>query len=156
MTKSTDVFFMRAALEQARIALEKGEVPVGAVLVSEGEIRARAHNSPITLHDPSAHAEILVLREAGQKLKNYRLINTELYVTVEPCIMCMGALVHARVQRLIFGALDPRAGAAGSVFNLTAHELLNHAMEVTAGVLESECRELIQDFFKSRRKSGAQ
>jgi len=142
---------MRTALAEAREALNRGEVPIRAVLVTDGVIICRAYNSPITLRDPAAHAEILVLRSAGQRLNNYRLTGTELYVTLEPCVMCMGALVHARVQRLIFGAADPKAGAAGSVFDLARHASLNHAIAVTAGVLAEECGELLQNFFKERR-----
>ena len=146
---------MRAALEQARAALTQDEVPVGAIVVLDGEIISRAFNSPITLQDPTAHAEILALRTAGQRLNNYRLINAELYVTIEPCIMCMGALIHARIKRLIFGTHDLKAGAAGSVFDLTRHARLNHTIAVTSGVLEQECRELIQQFFSERRQLHA-
>jgi tRNA(adenine34) deaminase len=148
-----DEVFMRAAMEQARFAFENGEVPVGAVLVKDGEIIARGYNCPITLNDPTAHAEIQVLRQAGIILKNYRLIDTELYVTIEPCIMCMGALIQARVKRLIYGASDLRAGAAGSVFNFVAHEKLNHAMELTSGILEEPCRDLMHLFFKKKRQT---
>jgi tRNA(adenine34) deaminase len=146
-----DEVFMRAALEQARAALKQNEVPVGAIVVKDGEIISQAFNSPITLQDPTAHAEILALRNAGQRLNNYRLINAELYVTIEPCFMCMGALIHARIKRLIFGTYDLKAGAAGSVFDLTHHARLNHTIEVTSGVLEPECRELMQHFFRQRR-----
>jgi tRNA(adenine34) deaminase len=142
---------MRAAIEQARAALKQNEVPVGAIVVKDGEIISQAFNSPITLQDPTAHAEILALRNAGQRLNNYRLINAEIYVTVEPCFMCMGALIHARIKRLIFGTYDLKAGAAGSVFDLTHHARLNHTIEVTSGVLEPECRELMQHFFRQRR-----
>jgi tRNA(adenine34) deaminase len=142
---------MRTAIEQARAALKQNEVPVGAIVVKDGEIISQAFNSPITLQDPTAHAEILALRNAGQRLNNYRLIDAELYVTIEPCIMCMGALIHARIKRLIFGTYDLKAGAAGSVFDLTRHARLNHTIEVTAGVLEQECRALIQHFFRERR-----
>jgi tRNA(adenine34) deaminase len=142
---------MRAAIEQARAALKQNEVPVGAIVVKDGEIISQAFNSPITLQDPTAHAEILALRNAGQRLNNYRLIDAELYVTIEPCIMCMGALIHARIKRLIFGTYDLKAGAAGSVFDLTRHARLNHTIEVTAAVLEQECRALIQHFFRERR-----
>jgi tRNA(adenine34) deaminase len=142
---------MRAAIEQARTALAQNEVPVGAVVVKDGEIISRAFNSPLTLQDPTAHAEILALRNAGQRLNNYRLIDAEIYVTIEPCIMCMGALIHARIKRLIFGTHDLKAGAAGSVFDLTHHARLNHTIAVTSGVLERECRELIQNFFRERR-----
>ena len=142
---------MRAAIEQARAALKQDEVPVGAVVVKDGEIISQAFNSPIALQDPTAHAEILALRNAGQRLNNYRLINAELYVTIEPCFMCMGALIHARIKRLIFGTYDLKAGAAGSVFDLTQHARLNHTIDVTSGVLEPECRELMQHFFRQRR-----
>ena len=142
---------MRVAIEQARAALEQAEVPVGAIVVKDAKIISQAFNSPITLQDPTAHAEILALRKAGQRLNNYRLVDAELYVTIEPCFMCMGALIHARIKRLIFGTYDLKAGAAGSVFDLTNHARLNHTIEVTSGVLEQECRELIQHFFKERR-----
>jgi tRNA(adenine34) deaminase len=142
---------MRAAIEQARTALAQNEVPVGAVVVKDGEIISRAFNSPLMLQDPTAHAEILALRNAGQRLNNYRLIDAEIYVTIEPCIMCMGALIHARIKRLIFGTHDLKAGAAGSVFDLTHHARLNHTIAVTSGVLERECRELIRNFFRERR-----
>jgi tRNA(adenine34) deaminase len=146
-----DEVFMRAAIEQAHAALKQNEVPVGAIVVKDGEIISQAFNSPITLQDPTAHAEILVLRNAGQRLNNYRLINADLYVTIEPCFMCMGALIHARIKRLIFGTYDLKAGAAGSVFDLTHHARLNHTIDVTSGVLEQECRELMQHFFRQRR-----
>jgi tRNA(adenine34) deaminase len=146
-----DEVFMRAAIEQARAALKQDEVPVGAIVVKDGEIISQAFNSPITLQDPTAHAEILALRNAGQRLNNYRLIDAELYVTIEPCIMCMGALIHARIKRLIFGTYDLKAGAAGSVFDLTHHARLNHTIDVTSGVLEQECRALMQHFFRERR-----
>ena len=148
---SQDELFMKAALEEAGKALQKDEVPVGAVLVKQGEIISNGHNSSIMLNDPSAHAEIIALRQAGKLLGNYRLADTELYVTVEPCIMCMGALLHARVKRLIFGAHDQRAGAAGSVFDFTCDDRLNHKLEVRAGVLEAECRNLMQLFFRKKR-----
>lgn len=146
-----DGFFMQAALEQARKAREAGEVPVGAVLVHAGAVIGRGCNSPITLNDPTAHAEILALREGGQALGNYRLTGTELYVTLEPCIMCMGAIAHARVRRLVYGAPDPRAGAAVTVFEFADEPTLNHRVEVRGGVLEEACRGLLQDFFKSKR-----
>ena len=146
-----DELFMKAALEEAGKALENEEVPVGAVLVRGGEIISNGHNSSVMLHDPSAHAEIIALRQGGRALGNYRLADTELYVTVEPCIMCMGALLNARIKTLIFGAHDQRAGAAGSVFDFTCDERLNHKLEVRAGVLEAECRNLIQLFFREKR-----
>jgi tRNA(adenine34) deaminase len=143
---------MARALEEARAAAARDEVPVGAVLVSEaGAILALAHNRTIHECDPSAHAEVLALREASRKLKNYRLLNTTLYVTVEPCIMCMGALIHARVARLVFGVSDPKGGAAGSLFNLGTDRRLNHRIEVVGGILEEECRTLMQEFFRARR-----
>ncbi len=150
-TAADDLDFMRAALDRARAAEAAGEVPVGAVLVRDGEIIGRARNRPIEANDPTAHAEILALREAAAAAGNYRLPDTTLYVTLEPCPMCAGALVHARVSRLVYGAADPRAGAAGSVFDLVRSEALNHRMEVRAGVLADESRELLQGFFRARR-----
>ncbi|MCP4714376.1 MAG: tRNA adenosine(34) deaminase TadA [Deltaproteobacteria bacterium] len=144
--------FMRVALEMAHMAGAAGEVPVGAVLVLNGEIIARAHNQPIRLHDPTAHAEVVALRQGGQAVENYRLSECELYVTIEPCIMCMGALLHARIRRLIFGALDPRMGAAGTLYDLSCDPRLNHAVEVDAGLMEDECRSVLQEFFKEKRK----
>jgi tRNA(adenine34) deaminase len=144
--------YMKLSLEEARRARQIDEVPVGAVLVAEsGELLASAHNRTIIEHDPTAHAEILALRAAAGKLRNYRLLNTTLYVTVEPCVMCTGALVHARVGRLVFGALDPKWGGAGSLYNLAADPRLNHQIEVVAGVCAEECRELMQAFFRSKR-----
>ncbi len=144
-------YFMRAALKSAEKAWENGEVPVGAVLVKDDKIISTGQNSPITLNDPTAHAEIIAMREGGEKLKNYRLIDTTLYVTIEPCTMCMGAIIHARVKKLVFGTFDPRAGAAGSLFDFTIENKFNHNIEVKSGILEPECRELIQDFFKQKR-----
>lgn len=152
MTTVDHTTFMRAALREAAAAGIQDEVPVGAVLVSDsGEILASAHNQTIRSCDPSAHAEILALREASRKLKNYRLLNTTLYVTVEPCVMCMGAIIHARVARLVFGASDPKWGAAGSLYNLGADRRLNHQLEIVSGVLEEQCRAVMQEFFKSKR-----
>ena len=151
MPLEKDEYFMKAALKAAKKAWENGEVPVGAVLVKDDEIISTGQNSPITLNDPTAHAEIIALREGGEKLKNYRLIDTILYVTIEPCTMCMGAIMHARVKKLVFGTFDPRAGAAGSLFDFTIENKFNHNVEVKSGILESECRELIQDFFKQKR-----
>jgi tRNA(adenine34) deaminase len=142
---------MRIALEEARKAYREDEVPIGAVLVSEGEILARAHNMPIALNDPTAHAEILVLREASLRKNNYRLPNTVLYVTVEPCLMCLGALLQARVSLLVFGALDPKAGVCGSVLDIPSIPGITHKIEIVPGILEKECREIVQDFFKSKR-----
>ena len=143
---------MTLALNEAREALEAGEVPVGAVVADrEGRVVASAHNRPITLKDPTAHAEILALREAGTKLGNYRLSGAILVVTIEPCAMCMGAAVHARVGTLAYGAPDPKGGAAGSVYKIGSNGLLNHTMEIVSGILEQECRSLIQDFFRKKR-----
>ncbi len=147
----SDPDFMRAALELAREAQRHGEVPVGAVVVREGKIIARAANRNVTAHDPSGHAEILVLREAGQVLGNHRLTGCSLFVTIEPCAMCAGALVHARVQRLVYGASDPKAGAVQSVMQVLNHPALNHRMDVTAGVLAEECSAILQSFFRERR-----
>jgi tRNA(adenine34) deaminase len=146
-----DETFMREALTLAREADASGEVPVGAVLVKDGIIIARARNQPIGACDPTAHAEIETLRRAAAAIGNYRLTGCTLYVTIEPCAMCAGALVHARITRLVYGAADPRAGGAGSVFNIVAARELNHRVAVTAGVLEAECRELLQAFFRQRR-----
>ncbi|QJA06956.1 tRNA adenosine(34) deaminase TadA [Thermosulfurimonas marina] len=143
---------MEMALAEARQAAEEGEVPVGAVLVSaEGEILARAHNRPIALCDPTAHAEILALREGARKLGNYRLLGTTLYVTLEPCPMCAGALVYARVARLVFGARDPRFGACVSLYRLVTDPRLNHRLEITEGVLAEDCAALLKEFFRQRR-----
>lgn len=146
-----DEEFMQEALAQARLAEAAGEVPVGAVLVKEGCIVAKAHNQPITECDPTAHAEIQVLRQAAKALGNYRLLDTTLYVTLEPCAMCAMALVHARVKRLVFAASDPRTGACGSVFQLASHEALNHRLIVESGVLAESSSALLQAFFRSRR-----
>lgn len=143
--------FMAQALELARQAEAAGEVPVGAVLVKNGQVIAAAHNSPVGQHDPSAHAEIRVLREAGQRLGNYRLPGTTLYVSLEPCPMCAGALVHARVERLVYGAPDLRAGAAGTVFDIVRSPALNHRLEVEGGVEGEAAAALLQDFFRARR-----
>jgi len=144
--------YMRLALQEAKKAGQFDEVPVGAVLVSEaGELLAAARNRTIELSDPTAHAEVIALREAAEKIRNYRLLNTTLYVTIEPCPMCMGALVHARVARLVFGAKDPKWGAAGSLYNVAQDRRLNHQVEVIAGVCEPECRELVQEFFRRKR-----
>jgi tRNA(adenine34) deaminase len=146
--------FMQEALNQARLALAAGEVPVGAVVVTEeGKIIGRGFNHPISSNDPTGHAEIMALREAAQHAGNYRLTRMTLCCTLEPCIMCAGAIVHARIARLIFGAFDPRAGAAGSIYNVVADSRLNHQPQVISGVRESECRQLLQEFFAWKRKS---
>jgi tRNA(adenine34) deaminase len=148
---SDDATFMRRAIELARQAEANGEVPVGAVVVQDGEILAEGWNQPIVSNDPTAHAEVVALRAAGAVLRNYRLTGTTLYVTLEPCVMCAGAIVHARVARVVFGAPDPKNGAGGSVFNLLQSEPLNHRAEITGGVLAEECGELLRQFFQSRR-----
>lgn len=142
---------MQRALELAREAEAAGEVPVGAVVVCDGEIVGEGFNQPIGLHDPTAHAEIRALRAAAQALGNYRLAGCELFVTLEPCSMCAGAMVHARIARLVYAAADPRTGAAGSVLDLVRHEAFNHRMEVTGGVLAEESAALLQAFFRPRR-----
>ena len=148
----SDSRYMNVALDLARRAAAAGEVPVGCIIVHQGEIIARSHNSPIALHDPCAHAEILALRQAGQVRSNYRLVDCDLYVTLEPCAMCAGALVHARVRRLVFGAADPRAGAAGTVLDVLGSPAANHRVEVTAGVEAEACGALLTEFFRQRRK----
>ena len=148
---SEDERFMREALELARQAEANGEVPVGAVVVVDGDVCGRGFNSPIQSGDPTAHAEILALREAARKLRNYRLEMATLYATLEPCVMCAGALVAARVRRLVFGARDLRFGGVRSKFRLTDSELLNHRVEVVEGVLAPECLELVKKFFEQRR-----
>lgn len=142
---------MQRALELARSAEAAGEVPVGAVIVKDGAIVAEGWNRPIGSHDPTAHAEIVALRAAGAALGTYRLTSTTLYVTLEPCAMCASAMVHARVQRLVFAATDPRAGAAGSVFNILQHPALNHRVEFTGGVMAEDCAALLRAFFLARR-----
>ena len=146
-----DLEFMRLALEEGRGAALAGEVPVGAVLVRDGEVVARAGNRTIRDCDPTAHAEILVLREGARKLGNYRLAATALYVTIEPCSMCAGAIIQARVPRVVYGCDDPKGGAVRSCFEILTHPRLNHQVEVTSGLLASECAALIQSFFAERR-----
>ncbi len=142
---------MRHALTQAHLALEVDEVPVGAVVVHNGEIVGEGHNRTIVDCDPSAHAEIVALRAASQRLDNHRLPSCEMYVTIEPCAMCAGAVVQARLSILIYGAMDPKSGAAGSVMDVLRHRELNHQCEVVGGILQNECSELIQKFFEARR-----
>lgn len=143
---------MHAALDQARLGLAAGEVPVGAVLVIGDAIVASAFNQPITASDPTAHAEVLVLREAARVLGNYRLTYATVYVTVEPCLMCVGAMVHARVREVVYGAAEPKAGALVSAIRALEHPSLNHRFVVTGGVLEDECRATIQEFFREKRR----
>lgn len=147
-----DEFWMRRALELARAAEAAGEVPVGAVLVRDGEVIGEGYNRPISSSDPTAHAEMVVLRDAAARVGNYRLPGSELFVTIEPCSMCAGAIVHARVARVVYGAADPRTGAAGSVMDLLRHPALNHRAEVTAGVCETDCAALLREFFRRRRE----
>lgn len=150
----TDQDFMRLALEQAQHAWALGEVPVGAVVVKDGVVIARGYNRPISQHDPSAHAEIVALRAAAIALGNYRLPGCELYVTLEPCLMCSGAMMHARLARVVYGASDPKTGVCGSLMNLFQHEQLNHHTSVTGGVLEQECGNLLKEFFAARRAAA--
>lgn len=146
-----DETFMQAALEQARLAGSLGEVPVGAVVVSGEDIVGRGFNQPIRGHDPTAHAEVMALRDAAARLGNYRLPGCELYVTLEPCMMCSGAILHARIARVVFGARDPKTGVAGSVVDLFAERRLNHHAEITGGVLGDECGAMLSAFFAARR-----
>ena len=147
----SDEAWMRRALALALRGAGCGEVPVGALVVQDGKVLGRGWNRPIGKHDPSAHAEVVALRAAGRKRGNYRLPGTTLYVTLEPCVMCSGALILARVKRVVYGAPDPKAGAAGSVFSVLGTDRLNHRVEVTAGVLADECAALLRRFFASRR-----
>jgi tRNA(adenine34) deaminase len=146
-----DETWMQRALAEARAAQEAGEVPVGAVIVRNGELIATGQNRNLRDHDPSAHAEVVALRAAGELLGNYRLEECETYVIIEPCAMCAGALVSARVKRLIYGAKDPKAGAVDSVMNVINHPRLNHQMEVTPAVLEEQCAQMLREFFRARR-----
>lgn len=146
-----DEFFMSLAIEEARQGELEGEVPVGCVVECGGRVVAGAHNQPITLHDATAHAEILALRDACHRTENYRLSDATLYVTIEPCAMCAGAMIQARIKRVVYGAADRKAGALDSVFHLTADGKMNHPMEVAPGILEDQCRKLLQEFFAKRR-----
>ncbi len=151
MPNSNHQTFMQIALEQAYKARDIDEVPVGAIVVLDGEVIGVGHNSPISASDPTSHAEINAIRDACSKVGNYRLPEAELYVTLEPCSMCIGAMIHARIKTLVFGALDPKTGAAGGVSDLVNIEQHKHKMDVVNGIMESECRELLQDFFKQKR-----
>ena len=146
-----DEYFMLAALDLACLAAQSGEVPVGALVIKDGEIVGRGSNAPISQHDPSAHAEILALRDAATRLGNYRLVGCELFVTLEPCLMCVGAMFHARISRVVYGASDPKTGAAGSVLNLFNEQRLNHHAIVQGGVLADECGSELSNFFAARR-----
>jgi tRNA(adenine34) deaminase len=155
-SESIDAGFMREALAQAQCAWDLGEVPVGAVLVKDGVVIARGCNAPIGRHDPTAHAEIVALRAAAAALGNYRLPGCTLYVTLEPCVMCCGAMLHARLDRVVFGAADPKTGAGGSVVNLFEQPQLNHQTAIAGGVLADECGALLKRFFAARRKAAAE
>jgi tRNA(adenine34) deaminase len=149
---SVDEKWMALAIEQAKLAERIDEVPVGAVLVQDDQLIANAHNQPITNNDPTAHAEIQLLRAAGKQLNNYRLPNTTLYVTLEPCTMCLGAMIHARISRIVFGAYDEKTGVCGSCQDLSTSECFNHSIEIKGGVLSDKCKQLLQQFFKKRRQ----
>ncbi len=151
----SDDFWMGFALAEAKLARQKEEVPIGAIILLNDEIIGRGHNQPIKSCDPTAHAEIIALREAAQKIENYRLSEATLYVTIEPCAMCAGAIVNARIKRLVFGAVEPRQGAISSVFQICSNRSLNHQVNVTAGIKEAECKDLMQGFFKARRQASS-
>ncbi|CAQ83412.1 MULTISPECIES: tRNA adenosine(34) deaminase TadA [Photorhabdus] len=153
MTKIySDEYWMQQAMERAIKAWEQGEIPVGAVLVADNEIIAEGWNQSIIAHDPSAHAEVIALRKGGEQLQNYRLLNTTLYVTLEPCAMCAGAMIHSRIQRLVYGASDMKTGAAGSLIDILRHPGMNHQIEITGGVLAEACSTMLSVFFKQRRE----
>ncbi len=151
-TPDQDEYWMQQALLQAEKVAKNGEIPVGAVLIDENGMLASGGNNPIGNRDPTAHAEILVIRSAGEILQNYRLPGTTLYVTLEPCIMCMGAILHARIKRLVYGAADPKTGAVDSVYSIGNDGFLNHKIEIRGGVLAEQCSSLLKTFFRSRRK----
>ena len=147
-----DEQWMKIAINEAHLAMDENEIPVGAVLVKDNKLIAQAHNRPIISNDPTAHAEIELLRRAGAKLQNYRLPKSTLYVTLEPCAMCIGAMIHARIERVVFGASDFKSGVCGSRIDLLSESIFNHKISVIGGVLEFECRNMLQSFFKLRRK----
>lgn len=149
-----DTVYMQTALDLAHLAAQAGEVPVGAIIVKDGVIIGRGSNAPISKHDPTAHAEIQAMRDAAQYLGNYRLVDCTLYVTLEPCAMCTGAIQHARIARLVYGTNDPKTGACGSVVNLMAEPKLNHHTEITSGVMANECGAALTTFFAARRKKS--
>jgi len=151
VSDTNDEFWMRHALMLARRAWDEGEVPVGAVLVHAGRIIGEGWNRPIGHHDPTAHAEIMAIRQGGQNVENYRLLDTTLYVTLEPCVMCAGAMVHSRIARLVFGARDEKTGAAGSLLDVLGHPGMNHQVQIDEGVLAAECAAMLSDFFRHRR-----
>ena len=149
-----DEKWMKIAISEANLANDEGEIPVGAVIIQNNKLIVKAHNQPIINHDPTAHAEVEALRKAGRKLKNYRLSGSTLYVTLEPCAMCLGAMMHARIERIVFGASDPKTGVCGSKADLISETFFNHRIKVQGGVLEKETKNLLQSFFKSKRKAN--
>jgi len=151
VTDNNDEFWMRHALKLAQRAWDEGEVPVGAVLVHEGRVIGEGWNRPIGHHDPTAHAEMMAIRQGGKVIENYRLLDTTLYVTLEPCVMCAGAMVHGRIGRLVFGARDAKTGAAGSLLDVLRHPGMNHQVQIEQGVLAEECAALLSEFFRQRR-----
>tara|TARA_B110000008_G_C16476905_1_gene366485 strand:+ start:53 stop:532 length:480 start_codon:yes stop_codon:yes gene_type:complete len=151
---TSDEYWMNIAIEEAKLAMRENEVPVGAVLVGNNKFISKAHNQSIMFNDPSAHAEIQLLRKAGEEEKNYRLLDTTLYVTLEPCTMCFGAMIHARIKKLVFGARDPKSGVCGSAINLPFSPFYNHRIEVDSGILEKECKQILKDFFLSKRNKN--
>ncbi|MGZ5052202.1 MAG: tRNA adenosine(34) deaminase TadA [Methylobacter sp.] len=151
VSRETDEAWMRYAIRLAQRAEQQGEVPVGAVIVRDNQCIAEGWNIPITSHDPTAHAEVVALRQAGIQIENYRLVDATLYVTLEPCVMCMGAMSHARIKRLVFGAYDPKRGAVCNALSLSDADFLNHRISWDGGVLEMECSDMLRDFFKARR-----
>ena len=151
MNNLDDIYWMQHAINLAKRAAEEGEVPIGALLVYDNQLISEGWNRPIAEHDPSAHAEIMCLRAAGKSINNYQLINTTLYVTLEPCVMCTGAIIHARIARLVFGAQDPKTGAIESVMQLLTHPSMNHRVTYTSGILATECGQLLSEFFQGRR-----
>ncbi|HZE81672.1 MAG TPA: tRNA adenosine(34) deaminase TadA [Candidatus Polarisedimenticolia bacterium] len=155
MQSGEDAVWMELALDQARLAAAAGEVPVGALVIKDGEIIGSGHNRNLLDNDPTAHAEIVALRQAATRLGNHRLVGCVMVATIEPCSMCAGALIHARIARLVYGASDPKAGAAGSTVQVINHPRLNHHMEVTAGVLAGRCSEILQEFFRRKREQAA-
>ena len=150
-----DEKWMQIAISEANLAKSKNEIPVGAVLIQNNELIAQAHNQPISHNDPTAHAEIQVLRIAAKQQSNYRLVGSTIYVTLEPCAMCLGAMMHARIKRIVFGASDPKTGVCGSCANLTSEAFFNHRIAILGGILENESKEILQSFFKLRRKEQA-
>lgn len=153
MADADDIKWMAIALEEARRARDAGEVPVGAIVISRGEIVGAGHNRPIAAHDPTAHAEILAIRAAAIALETYRLLDASIYVTLEPCVMCVGAMINSRIARVVYGARDDKAGALGSIYDIGRDGRLNHRFEVIASVMESECTALMREFFLARRSS---